>query len=92
MQIMRHESDDSAFGGDRLVFHPLVFLFLSDPILIDTGMTVACIRWNHTGTVLAVARSQVFPVSSDTSKVHGERNLLLTDICVCCNEVSSSLS
>lgn len=33
-------------------------LFFSDPILIDTGMMVAQIQWNHGGSVLAVAGSQ----------------------------------
>lgn len=33
--------------------------FLSlDPVLIDTGMQVTQIAWNHTGSVLAVAGSQ----------------------------------
>lgn len=31
---------------------------VTDPILIDTGMTVTQIAWNHTGSVLAVAGSQ----------------------------------
>lgn len=34
-----------------------IYLFL-DPILIDTGMMVAQIQWNHSGSVLAVAGSQ----------------------------------
>ena len=34
------------------------FIFTLDPILIDTGMTVTQIAWNHTGSVLAVAGSQ----------------------------------
>lgn len=29
-----------------------------DPVLIDTGMQVQQIAWNHTGSVLAVAGSQ----------------------------------
>ena len=29
-----------------------------DPVLIDTGMQVAQIKWNHSGTVMAVAGSQ----------------------------------
>ena len=29
-----------------------------DPILIDTGMQVAQIAWNHTGAIFAVAGSQ----------------------------------
>ena len=31
---------------------------LSDPILIDTGMAVCQIAWNHNGSVMAVAGSQ----------------------------------
>ena len=34
------------------------FSSCTDPILIDTGMTVTQIAWNHTGSVLAVAGSQ----------------------------------
>jgi len=35
------------------------FLFyISDPILIDTGMAVCQIAWNHNGSVMAVAGSQ----------------------------------
>lgn len=40
---------------------PLFYLFiyfLLDPILIDTGMYVVGIQWNHIGSVLAVAGSQ----------------------------------
>lgn len=33
-------------------------VFVTDPILIDTGMQVAQIAWNHTGAILAVAGSQ----------------------------------
>uniref|UniRef100_A0A7M4EBJ1 WD repeat-containing protein 35 n=3 Tax=Crocodylus porosus TaxID=8502 RepID=A0A7M4EBJ1_CROPO len=29
-----------------------------NPVLIDTGMNVVCIQWNHCGSVLAVAGSQ----------------------------------
>ena len=32
--------------------------FITDPILIDTGMQVAQVAWNHTGAILAVAGSQ----------------------------------
>ena len=32
--------------------------FIPDPILIDTGMQVAQVAWNHTGAILAVAGSQ----------------------------------
>lgn len=35
----------------------LLYLYL-DPVLIDTGMMVAQIQWNHSGSVLAVAGSQ----------------------------------
>lgn len=35
-----------------------LFFFLLDPILIDTGMYVVGIQWNHIGSVLAVAGSQ----------------------------------
>jgi len=28
-----------------------------DPVLIDTGMNVVCIQWNHCGSVLALAGS-----------------------------------
>eukprot|EP00794_Sanderia_malayensis_P012081 gene12081-13325_t len=28
------------------------------PVLIDTGMSVACIKWNHCGSVLAIGGSQ----------------------------------
>ena len=34
-----------------------LFIFVA-PILIDTGMQVTKIAWNHTGSVLAVAGSQ----------------------------------
>ena len=34
------------------------FCLFLDPILIDTGMVVTQIAWNHTGSVLAVAGSQ----------------------------------
>lgn len=40
-----------------------MFIFLTfissklDPVLIDTGMNVVCIQWNHCGSVLAVAGS-----------------------------------
>lgn len=26
-----------------------------DPVLIDAGINVACVQWNHNGSVLAVA-------------------------------------
>lgn len=35
----------------------IAYLYL-DPVLIDTGMMVAQIQWNHSGSVLAVAGSQ----------------------------------
>uniref|UniRef100_A0A8D1V4X5 IFT121/TULP4 N-terminal domain-containing protein n=1 Tax=Sus scrofa TaxID=9823 RepID=A0A8D1V4X5_PIG len=31
---------------------------VDDPVLVDTGMHVVSIQWNHTGSVLAVAGSQ----------------------------------
>ena len=40
----------------RLFF--IYLFFLLDPILIDTGMYVVGIQWNHIGSVLAVAGSQ----------------------------------
>ena len=40
----------------RLIWCSL--FMLPDPILIDTGMVVTQIAWNHTGSVLAVAGSQ----------------------------------
>ena len=36
----------------------MFMFFFSDPILIDTGMSVVKIQWNHTGSVLSVAGSQ----------------------------------
>ena len=36
----------------------ITWCLLLDPILIDTGMMVAQIQWNHCGSVLAVAGSQ----------------------------------
>ena len=28
------------------------------PVLIDTGMTVSCVQWNHCGSVIAIGGSQ----------------------------------
>jgi WD repeat-containing protein 35 len=36
------------------VFYVRKFLFCPVPVLIDTGMTAACCRWNHNGSVIAV--------------------------------------
>lgn len=36
----------------------MIPFFGLDPVLIDTGMYVVSIQWNHTGSVLAVAGSQ----------------------------------
>ncbi|XP_062523342.1 WD repeat-containing protein 35-like [Corticium candelabrum] len=38
------------------------------PVLIDTGMSVACIDWNHCGSVLAVAGSQSSPGLPESTK------------------------
>lgn len=42
----------------RIIELTYALFFFSDPILIDTGMMVAQIQWNHSGSVLAVAGSQ----------------------------------
>jgi WD repeat-containing protein 35 len=34
---------------------PFFFLFFLGPILIDTGMKATQMRWNHDGSVLAIA-------------------------------------
>ena len=34
-------------------------LSITDPVLIDTGMAVAQIGWNHTGSMMAVAEFQL---------------------------------
>ena len=34
------------------------YFIVTDPVLIDTGMRVCDIAWNHSGSVLAVAGSQ----------------------------------
>ena len=41
-----------------LLFEFSMAFYFTDPILIDTGMSVTQIAWNHTGSVLAVAGSQ----------------------------------
>ena len=32
----------------------------ADPVKLDTGMSVQCMCWNHTGSILAFAGSQIF--------------------------------
>ena len=36
-----------------------IFLSIADPVLIDTGMAVAQIGWNHTGSLMALAEFQL---------------------------------
>lgn len=43
---------------DPAVTFALVSVPRADPVLIDTGMYVVGIQWNHIGSVLAVAGSQ----------------------------------
>lgn len=42
----------------RALIKSCYLFILLDPVLIDTGMQVTQIAWNHTGSVLAVAGSQ----------------------------------
>jgi len=46
-------SNDMCTDGDELCCCP----FSSDPVCIDTLMSVVSIQWNHCGSVLAVAGS-----------------------------------
>lgn len=41
-----------------LIFKKINLNYVTDPVLIDTGMQVVQISWNHTGSILAVAGSQ----------------------------------
>ena len=48
-----------------------------DPVLIDTGMSVVAINWNHSGSVLAIAGTQTLPGAPESTKVESFVSLIL---------------
>lgn len=47
----------------------LVTSVLADPILLTTHMTVACVQWNHNGSLLAFGGTQRFQDGKELSCV-----------------------
>ena len=59
-QLMCHELDDSKpmVGGESIA--QVKCCLLSDPILLETHMSVTCVQWSHTGSLLAFGGTQKF--------------------------------
>lgn len=65
MQVMRHELDDS----ESVVMVTVVMEFFLEPVLIDASMSVKTVCWNHNGSLLAVAGTQLRTDDREISNV-----------------------
>ncbi len=62
IQIMRTEQDEST-NSPRI-------LLTSEPILIDTGLKTTKLKWNHSGSTLAIAGTQTGAVAKDDKETN----------------------
>lgn len=51
-----HEFNEEQKRGDP----GMMAIIPPDPILLETHMTVVCVKWNHTGSLLAFGGAQKF--------------------------------
>ena len=45
-----------------IVLYLVMFVYLSDPVKLDTGISVNCASWNENGSLFAIGGAQVSEV------------------------------